>query len=75
MAAATSVRLSALLPGGGLQTLAQGAVNAAGSFSLQAPLNVGLAIAQALNGAGQVVGSVIVGATEWSPEAPWSPRR
>ncbi len=63
LAAATTVQLSQLLPGGGLQALAQGSINAGGSFSLQAPLNVGVTIAQALNAAGTVIGSVVVGAT------------
>ncbi len=61
--AATTIQLSSLLPTGALQVLGQAAVNAGGSFSIKAPLNVGLAIAQALNASGQVVGSVVVGAT------------
>jgi len=37
VAATTQVRLSALLPSGQLQVLAQAAVNAGGSFAIQAP--------------------------------------
>jgi trimeric autotransporter adhesin len=61
--AATTIQLSSLLPTGALQVLGQAAIGAGGSFSIKAPLNVGLAVAQALGASGQVLGSVVVGAT------------
>ena len=60
---ATTIQLSSLLPTGALQVLGQAAINAGGSFSIKAPLNIGVAIAQALDATGHVLGSVVVGAT------------
>src|SRR5687767_8537916 len=61
LANAGTVRLSGLSGSGDLKLLTEVSINASGTFSAQAPLNVDLIIAQVLDLSGRVLGSAIIG--------------
>jgi hypothetical protein len=59
LAAATKLRVSALLPGGLLSTVADVALDASGEFEVKIPLDVELLVAQVLDASGDVLGAVL----------------
>jgi hypothetical protein len=59
LAAAAKLRVSALLPGGLLSTVADVALDASGEFEVKIPLDVELLVAQVLDASGDVLGAVL----------------